>query len=95
MGERNRFNSRNWIQQGCLWPKPTLSTAEVFTFWVNPALREVIHHLPGLYGGHTISKPYDNSQRLTSLPRKKITPRPRLVLLDIPLDTPDLTKKLN
>ena len=83
-----------WKKQGYLWPKPTLSTAEVFTFWINPALQDTVHHLPGLYGGHTINNPYGDSQTLTSNSREKITPRPRLVLLDFPLDTPDLTDKL-
>ena len=83
-----------WKQQGYLFPKPTLSTVEVFTFWVDLALQDTVHHLPGLYGGHTINNPHGNSQTLASASREKITPRPRLVLLDFHLDTPDLTNEL-
>ena len=87
-----------WKQQGYLWPKPTLSTAEVFTFWVNTALHEAIHQLPGLFGGHPINNPYISSgkyQRLKTTTREKKTPRPRLILLDSFLDTPELTDKLS
>jgi hypothetical protein len=97
ISQRGRTFSQllQWKQQGYLWPKPTLSSVDVFTFWVTPTLSDVIHHLPGLYGGSTINKMNNDSNSLQSTTQKKITPRPRLVLLDYPLDTPDITSRLH
>jgi hypothetical protein len=79
-------------QQGLLLQKPTLSTNQTFTFWVNDSLHDTLSTLPGLYGGHKI---VHNQEKLPleGINIKKNT-RPRLVLVDVNIDSKELTDEL-
>lgn len=81
-------------QQNLLFPKPTLSTRNTFTFWIANSISNAVLSLPGIFGGSSItinSLPLPNSSRYKG---KKQSPRPRRVLLDIGVDQPELVKKL-
>lgn len=84
-----------WKNKHLIIPKPSLSSSDIFTFWVHETIIDEVLHLPGVRGGFRIKC------RSTSLPDsstykgKKQSPRPRRILLDIGSDTPRLIQQVS
>lgn len=84
----------HWKQNYLLLSKPTLSTAQIFVFWVHSSIVDSALLLIGVQGGFKV--PYTNPKLPDSstYKGKKQNPRPRRVLLDIGCDDPALIKAL-
>lgn len=85
-------SQEEWKQQGLLLPKPTLSTNQMFTFWICQSLHNNASALPGLYGGHKINYNQNKHEKKEKTTRKNA--RSKLVLVDLELDSKELMDEL-
>jgi hypothetical protein len=76
-----------WKKKNFIIPKPTLSSAEIFTFWVHETIIDRILQLPGVRGGFKVKNSSTSLPDSSTYKGKKQSPRPRRVLLDIGIDT--------
>ncbi len=83
-----------WKRISLLFPKPTLSTAQTFVFWVHFSIVDSVLLLTGVQGGFKISQIPPKLPDSSTYKGKKQNPRPRRVLLDIGCDDSALIKAL-
>lgn len=84
----------HWKRNHLLFPKPTLSTDQIFVFWVHSSVLDSALLLIGVRGGFKVTHKEPKSLDSSTYKGKKQTPRPRRVLLDIGCDDPALIKAL-
>ncbi|MHA2243718.1 MAG: hypothetical protein ACXADY_01985 [Candidatus Hodarchaeales archaeon] len=84
----------HWKRKHLLFPKPTLSTDQIFVFWVHSSIVDSALLLTGVRGGFKVTQKEPNLPDSSTYKGKKQTPRPRRVLLDIGCDDPALIKAL-
>ena len=84
----------HWKRKHLLFPKPTLSTDQIFIFWVHSSVIDFALLLTGVQGGFKVSQAYPKLPDSSTYKGKKQNPRPRRVLLDIGCDDPTLIKAL-
>ncbi len=83
-----------WKKTNLILPKPTLSSAEIFTFWVHETIIDKVLQLPGVRGGFRVKNDYTSLPDSSTYKGKKQSPRPRRVLLDVGSDTLNLIQHL-
>ncbi len=84
----------HWKRKHLLFPKPTLSTDQIFVFWVYSSVLDSALLLTGVQGGFKVTQKEPKLSDSSTYKGKKQTPRPRRVLLDIGCDDPALIKAL-
>ena len=83
-----------WKRNHLLFPKPTLSTNQIFIFWVHSSILDSVLLLTGVQGGFNVAQKEPKLHDSSTYKGKKQNPRPRRVLLDICCDDPVLIKAL-
>jgi hypothetical protein len=83
-----------WKRNHLLLSKPTLSTFQIFVFWVHPSIVDSALHLTGVRGGFKATQTKPKIPDSSTYKGKKQTPRSRRVLQDIGCDNPALIKAL-
>jgi len=83
-----------WKRISLLFPKPTLSTDQIFVFWLHSSVVDSALLLTGVQGGFKVTQKTPKLPDSSSYKGKKQNPRPRRVLLDIGCDDPSLIKVL-
>ena len=83
-----------WKRDYLLFPKPTLSTDQIFVFWVHSSVVNSALLLVGVQGGFKVTQKTPKLPDSSTYKGKKQNPRPRRVLLDIGCDDPALIKVL-
>jgi hypothetical protein len=84
----------HWKCKHLLFPKPTLSTDQIFVFWVHSSVLDSALLLTGVRGGFKVTQKEPRLSNSSTYKGKKQTPRPRRVLLDTGCDDPALIKAL-
>jgi hypothetical protein len=83
-----------WKKKNVILPKPTLSSAEIFTFWAHETIIDRVLKLPGVRGGFRVKKDITSLPDSSTYKGKKQSPRPRRVLLDVGSDTQSVIQYL-
>jgi len=83
-----------WKKTNLIIPKPTLSSAEIFVFWVHETIIDKVLQLPGVRGGFKVKSDYTSLPDSSVYKGKKQSPRPRRVLLDVGSDTLNVIQHL-
>jgi hypothetical protein len=84
----------HWKRNYLLFPKPTLSTDQIFVFWVHSSVVGSALLLTGVRGGFKVNQKKPKMPDSSTYKGKKQNPRPRRILLDIGCDDPALVKAL-
>ncbi len=83
-----------WKESGLIFPKPTLSLKYTFVFWAHKSIIESVLSLSNIQGGFPVQKLGNSLPDSSSYKGKKLTPRPRRVLLDVGCESSTLLKRL-
>lgn len=83
-----------WKKNQLIFPKPSLSSSDIFTFWVHETIIDKVLQLPGVRGGFRIKERSVSLPDSSTYKGKKQSPRPHRILLDIGTDTPELIQQL-
>ena len=81
-----------WKRNHLLLPKPTLSTAQIFVFWVHFSIVDSVLLLTGVQGGFKISRIPPKLPDSSTYKGKKQNPRPRRVYWTLVAMIPLLSK---
>jgi len=83
-----------WKSQGLIFPKPTLSSRYTFVFWTHGSIIDSILEFSGIRGGYRVQSRSDSLPNSSTFRGKKQNPRPRRVLLDVGIDSPEFIAEL-
>ncbi len=83
-----------WKSQGLIFPKPTLSSRYTFVFWVHDSIIDSVLEFSSIRGGFLVQSRGTNLPDSSTYRGKKQDPRPRRVLLDVGIDSPELIAEL-
>ncbi len=83
-----------WENKGFVFSKPTRSLRNTFVFWIDESLIESVREFRNIRGGLPVSDMKDSLADSSTYKGKKVSPRPRRILLDIGCDSPSLVKHL-
>jgi hypothetical protein len=83
-----------WKSQGLIFPKPTLSSRYTFVFWVHDSIIDSVLEFSGIRGGFLVQPRGTRLPDSSTYRGKKQNPRPRRVLLDVGIDSPELVAEL-
>ncbi|MFX1282536.1 MAG: hypothetical protein ACFFB5_02735 [Promethearchaeota archaeon] len=84
----------HWKRKHLLFPKPTLSTDQIFVFWVHPSIVDKALRLTRVRGGFKICQIDRKRPDSSTYKGKKQNSRPRRILLDVGCDDPLFVQKL-
>ena len=81
----------HWKRRGLLFAKPSLSTPNIFVFWIHESVVNKALLLPGVRRGFRVTKKPNELSESSRASGEKSSPR---VLLDLGCDTPRIIQEL-